>query len=218
MDGFTLELGVLASHYTARLIKLVTTHEGLRMLRQAITFRNFISTTILLFYVYECGSQDDIDSFFDFFTVVYLFSISDDFKDILTVLGVLWLVYYVDSIRYPQVSDATQYLKDYIGAEFKMLHTRIWVFFSLEDGHHVGREPDKNKPRRRLGIPNALRPPTIDDRPQITPQQAPGGEVQKRSSSGTSVTSVTSRSGQRNGSGKQNGCASGSKRGTRWKR
>jgi len=206
MDGFLQELGVLASQYMASLIRLVTTRDGLRRLRHAATFKNIFSITVLLFFIHECGSSEDIDPFIDFFSQAYLFSFSDPFKDILTVLGISWLGYYACLIRYPPVAIASRCITEALSVGFYTVHTCIHVFFSLEDGDHVGKKQEKKQKKRHLEIPKALRPPTIEERPQATPQQQTGEESKQRSSSGPSG------SGQRQGSGQiQNGSASGSK-------
>lgn len=246
MDGFVLAFWGLASTYTTGVMKTITTREGLRsLLRRAITFKHFFCMIGLLFYVYECGSDEDIDSVFHFFSMLYRFSLSFLFKDILTFLGTLCLVWYACAIRYPRVAIGTPQLLEHLVTQFHEFHTMIWVFFSLEDGYHVGRNKDKksDKAKKRLGIPKALRPLILDGRPQITPQQSPTGSLHQRGSSGTSVASGP---GQRKGSGqsidsqlgspggitqqrsssggsgsgqqkcsgkKQNGSASGSKRG-----
>jgi len=85
---------------------------------------------------------------------------------------------------------------------WQILVDEMHVFHSLEDGEHVDRTPKKPK-KSMNGIAKGLRPPTIAERPQPTPQQQPGVEQPKqRSSSGASGSGSGSGQGKKgNGSG-----------------
>lgn len=206
MDGFLLELVVLASHDVASLIGHLTSREGLQKIRRAATFKNIFSMAIFLFFIHACGSSDDVDSFLNFFTVVYLFSLSNLFKDILSVLGIVWLGYYTCLNHYPTVALVSRQIGEALAAGLHKVHYRVYVFFSLEDGHHVGRKRETKPKKRYLGLPKGQRPPKIDERPQIAPRQQSDGDPQQRTPSGASG------SGSRQGSGQhQNGSASGSR-------
>lgn len=166
------------------------------------SWKNIVSALILRFYFDEVFSQDDIDSFFQFFhtlshiySSIYLFTFSTLFLDLCIVLDSWVIIHRVSRYYFPDVR-----LLSYPG-----LARGFWTaIIGMREFFLIGRDDEEKKAEKEqkknphLGAPRSLR---LDKAPQDTPPPTPTEPGHSRSSSGATTSAVQGGEGGSGGHG-----------------